>query len=339
MKIFVFGAGASQAAQHELTYGREHPQRAPLMNELFNKQYNDNIVNGLNLDINECRLEVEKTKSLEKWLTNRWDAISAIKTDEKRRAELSWFGNINLYIWNLLNKVSKTYPNAQGYSYLLKKLYSNDEEFALISFNYDTLLDQSYQDIFRRSLSSRAAYLSARLIKLHGSVNWFLKGRDQDTDLSYNRHRNDMGVRIRAIAEQIYNGPPMRLDKLEILDPTHSSLTTINHIMGYFDGYFYPLLFMPLTGKAYSTISDFKEVMIQQAEELFKISKDVYLIGYSANDELIYDLLSKATYGTKLHVIGRQSAKQIAEKIFSKNPNLKEGIINEEGFLNFVSKY
>src|SRR5581483_504423 len=301
MKIFVFGAGASVDAQNQVTYTKGHPERAPLVNDLFNEQYKEMMVEGLNFDIEECRKKTQELGSLEGWLTQRWDAIQSLKTGRAQRAERSWFGNINLYIWNLLNKVSRTYPNAQGYSYLLKKLY--DEDFGIISFNYDTLLDQSYEDVFSASLSHKEDYLRGNFVKLHGSVNWFL-GRRSDEHLPWDRHRGDVSVRIRAIAENIYNGNPMSLGTLEIIDPKHSALSDINRVMEYFNnaGYFYPLLFMPLTGKDYSIVSDFKDVMISKAEEMIRQASDIYLIGFRANDDLIHELLSKAPDQTALHV-------------------------------------
>ena len=165
MKIFVFGAGASQAAQNQTTYTEGHSERAPLADDLFNERYQDAYIEGLTFDIQECR-DNTKEGGLENWLTQRWNNIESLNTERARHSERSWFGNINLYIWNLLNKVSQTYPSAQGYTPLLQKLY--DTDFGIISFNYDTLLDQSYQDVFRSTLSHQDKYLDANFVKLHG---------------------------------------------------------------------------------------------------------------------------------------------------------------------------
>jgi len=338
MKLFIFGAGASVDAQNQVTYTEGHPERAPLVNNLFNEQYKDMKVEGLNFDIEECRAKIKETDSLEGWLTERWTAIDSLKTDRAKRAEKGWFGNINLYIWNLLNKISRTYPNAQGYSYLLRKLY--DEDFGIISFNYDTLLDQSYEDVFSASLSHKEDYIRGNFVKLHGSVNWFL-GRRPDEHLPWDKHRGDVSVRIRTIAENIYNGNPMNMGTLEILDPKHSALSDIAHVMEYFNnaGYFYPLLFMPLTGKDYSIVSDFKDVMVAKAEEMISKASDIYLIGYRANDDLIHDLLDKAPSKAKLHVIGLNSVDEICGRVLDRHKQLEKGSIQNKGFSNFVSEY
>lgn len=338
MKIFIFGAGASQAAQSQETYTENHPERSPLVDALFNEQYKNIVTEVLNFNTDVCRKKVQEKGSLEKWLTEKWNAINTLNTERAKRAERSWFGKVNLYIWILLNRVSKTYPNAQGYSKLLEKLY--DEDFGIISFNYDTLLDQSYEDVFSASLSSKKAYLDGNFVKLHGSVNWFLKKRDEDDYFPSSRHTGDIGVRIRAIAENIYT-KPMNLSKLEILDPKHTKLSNIDNLMTYFnnEGYFYPLLFMPLTGKDYSIISDFKDVMITKAEEMLRSASDVYLIGYRASDLLIYQLLEQVPPKTKLHVIGMKTAESISQVVCSRIPKLEKGEINDQGFIKFIERY
>ncbi|MEN9407636.1 MAG: hypothetical protein RLZZ455_852 [Candidatus Parcubacteria bacterium] len=340
MKIFVFGAGASQAAQNQTTYTNEHQERSPLANDLFNEQYQAALTEGLTFDVQECR-DHAKSIGLEEWLTQRWRSIESLHTERARHSERSWFGNINLYIWNLLNTVSRTYPNAQGYSPLLQKLY--DTEFGIISFNYDTLLDQSYQDIFRSTLSDKNKYLDANFVKLHGSTNWFLKRRDGDKDFGYNRHQNDTSSRVREIAENIYNGSPMSLNKLEIIEPKHVTLANITTVMNYFqsDGYFYPLLFMPLTGKDYSVVSDFRDVMITKAEEMLSKATDVYFVGYRGGDDLIHELLKKVPANTNLHIVGRdyQSTEDIFNSTSSRNKNLIRGKLYDKGFTDFVETF
>lgn len=246
-------------------------------------------------------------------------------------------------MWNLLNSVSKTYPNAQGYSHLLKKLY--DENFGIVSFNYDTLLDRSYTDVFGNTLSDKSKYFKANFVKLHGSVNWFLRKRPGyvDKNLGSDKHRHDYAYRSNVIAENIYNGPPMSLSQLEIIYPKLKVLDNIESLMNYFskEGYFYPLLFMPLTGKDYSTVVDFKDQIIIKAIEMLKQATDVYLIGYRATDELIHDLLKNVRPGTKLHVVGRnmESVQDVLERTLKNTPFLVAGKLYYEGFEDFAIKY
>jgi len=340
MKIFVFGAGASRGAQDQKIFKEGHEQRAPLINELFRPYYLKGLVSGLSLDLPECQEAAKKAGSLEKWLTSKWDSISQIGVEKLRRAEKSWFGNINLYIWNVLNYVSQSYPNAQGYGQFLTKLREKAEDFGLVSFNYDTLMDQAYQDVFQKSLSEGKAYLSEDIVKLHGSINWFLKSREGDDSLPHARHRGDTSVRVRLIAENFYNGGPLEMNKLEVIDPKHSSLKNLDVVMSYFSsGNFYPLLFMPLVGKMYDTVSGFSNLVLAKAEEMFRKASDIYLIGYSASDSIIHDLVRLAPPKTKLHVVGMGSAKKIASHVISQNRNLEEGLISDRGFQDFINNY
>lgn len=340
MKVFVFGAGASKASQNPTTYGRGGADSAPLADDLFSEQYQGALMQGLTIDINECRQQTTD-KGVEEWLTEKWKSIESLTTERARHAERSWFGHINLYLWNILSKVSLTYPDAQGYSPLLRKLY--DTDFGIISFNYDTLLDQSYQDVFRTTLSHKNKYLDANFVKLHGSVNWFLRKRHGDNPLDFARHQNDTATRLREIAENIYNGAPMTLDRLEIIDPKHSVLNNIGTVMSYFsmEGYFYPLMFMPLTGKDYGVVADFKDVMVAKAEEMLSEASDVYFIGYRASDDLIHDLLKQVPANTKLHVVGRDlgSITNIFNSTSSRNPNLVQGTLYDAGFSSFIESY
>lgn len=133
----------------------------------------------------------------------------------------------------------------------------------------------------------------------------------------------------------------MNMDTLEILDPKHSALSDIVHIMEYFNnaGYFYPLLFMPLTGKDYSIVSDFKDVMVAKVEEMVRQASDIYLIGYRANDDLVHELLDKAPAKTKLHTVGLTSAHEIASRVLDRHKQLEIGEVKNKGFSNFVTEY
>lgn len=340
MKIFVFGAGASLAAQNPSSYGKGHNQRAPLVDELFNEEYEASMVEGIEFDLPSIRKEVEKIGSVEKWLTVKWEGISSLKTERKKQTERSLFGRLTIYLWNVLNSVSQTYPDAQGYSKLLVKLHKDDEDFSLVSFNYDTLLDRSYQDVFNDSLVRLDDYLSSGLIKLHGSTNWFLGKREEDPKFGHREHGGDRVVRLGHITKRMLNGPPMSMGSLQVLDPGFSGLRNLSSVMDYFSGdNFYPLMFLPLSGKLYEVVADFSGKITAKAEELFQKATDVFLIGYSANDELIHSLLEKVPNQTLLHIVGKALAKDISTRVRSMHFNLKEGKVFSDGLMSFIDEY
>lgn len=341
MKLFIFGAGASLAAQHSQTYTDGHAERAPLVDQLFDEKYKIYMLNGAEFDLPKCKEEVAKVGSLEKYLTDRWQNIASRKSSLVQKAEKTFFGRLTFYVWNLLNAVSKTYPMAQGYSELLQKLYDADVEFGLVSFNYDTLLDKSYQDVFLNPLSTLDDYLNSNLVKLHGSVNWFLQGRKEDPPQTWGDHHDDTTVRLRQITERMFNGTPIDFDRLQILDPKHSSLDNVSNLMNHFkNGCLYPLLFVPLTGKLYEIVSGFADKITAKAEELFRTADEIYLVGYRANDDLIDRLLKLVKAETPLHIIGNgDSANEISTRLLSSHPNLKKGAVDTNGFRSFIAGY
>ncbi len=99
MKVFVFGAGASLASQIERNNLLEK-HRAPLVNELFNPCYH---YYALDLGFSkEEFVEVHNLMypegSIEKWLTNKWSAISLKKNNMTMDAERKDFGRMTFYI-------------------------------------------------------------------------------------------------------------------------------------------------------------------------------------------------------------------------------------------------
>jgi hypothetical protein len=76
MKVFIFGAGASQASQQSPLGFNVPSPKAPLVDQLFDPQYGDCASNILPDDeFQEVRLGVQSGGSLEKWLTQRWEQI------------------------------------------------------------------------------------------------------------------------------------------------------------------------------------------------------------------------------------------------------------------------
>jgi len=311
MKIFIFGAGASLGSQ-DRTIGSLDPSfHAPLVDQLFNptyKKYSNNTLNESEFE--ECKNAVKSCGSLERWLTERWEAIQALRDENSKQAEKAFFGGITFYLWFLLQAVSSNgYSEPNGYSILLQKIRKKDELFALISFNYDTLLDQAVQHRFRRSLLTLEEYLSFGLIKPHGSVNWLLRKRAEDPGLPEGTQIEQV-LRLRTATSKLYNGPPHSMVNIEIINPDNPDLLTFEKTLSRFRyQYFYPLLFMPLTGKLYSQVEGFQEKIIQRGHDLLRQASEIYLVGYRAADDLIKEMFKNVNSNTVLHVIGIEQTK------------------------------
>lgn len=97
--------------------------------------------------------------------------------------------------------------------------------------------------------------------------------------------------------------------------------------------YFFPLMFLPLTGKMYDFVEEFMTRILEHGKTMIGRAKEIYLIGYRARDEIIYEILSHAQRGTVLHVVGRDSAAEILDHVLNRNNSLTKGDILNTGFM------
>lgn len=84
MKLFVFGAGASRGSQRDASIPPY--QKSPLVDEIFDRTYRD-YSDSIGLSSNvmqEFENKAKEVKSVEKLLTERWDAISKIESEHKK---------------------------------------------------------------------------------------------------------------------------------------------------------------------------------------------------------------------------------------------------------------
>ncbi len=337
MKIFVFGAGASQGSQERLRLSSEDIGRAPLVDELFSPQYRFDPPFLSNEEFAECRQGTLDCGSVEQWLSERWKQIESLKEERTKVAEKAFFGKLTFYLWVLFQKVSHTYTDTNGYSIFLQRLKLRDEPFALISFNYDTLLDQAAQSQFGISLLTLDNYLSFPLIKPHGSVNWILPERPTDPKIPVGRRHID--VKLHLATERLFNGPALTLRDLVVYPARSSSGSTFEVLFSAGIEYSYPLLFMPLTAKLYSRLSDFYARVIGKGKELLTQATEVYLIGYRAADDITREMFQAVKPGTALHIVGHGSAADVMTSVLSWAERLSQGEIHNEGFMEFANTY
>lgn len=341
MKVFIFGAGASYGSQN--TSAIENKLRAPLVNQLFDnmyKEYAKDILSTGEWDEleNIVKESIASGKSLEKYLTERWQNRENLQQNSSKDAEKLFFGRLTFYIWNLLNKISQTYNSGCEYRTLISKLVSNDEKFGLISFNYDTLLDQAIEERIK-TLTTLEDYEKIPYIKPHGSVNWLLPKRATDpsakTSLGF-----DFRKSVNIASESIFSGNKLTIKDIRIETPHQLPAVGYHDILPKFDGwYFYPLVLMPLTKKLYPIFEDFYVRTIKEGKFIMQAAKEIYLIGYRGQDEIISELFKSLIGNVSLHVVGTESAKAIQEKVIKGNQHLVAGKTYSNGFANFVKNY
>lgn len=344
MKLFIFGAGASRDAQHGNVYDNVIP---PLTNELFDIRYAEyaNRVGLSNPEMNTLRNKIAEFAYLEEWLTGEWEKIKNLKEIRSINAQKGFLAQVLFYVWVLLVSVSKwNYENqfqnreTNAYQELMSKLRHKDEPFGIINFNYDLLLDYAYKDQFRLAFNNIDDYLENNYVKPHGSINWLLSKRKDDLSIDLGKEHNlDTRSRLDTAINLMFKDLPISITGLQVKEPDHRDIYTIDDLLRSFGGqYFYPLIFLPLTSKAYSSIEGFEEKIISKGKDLMKTADEIYLIGYRANDELIREMLKLAKPNTKLHVIGKGSAAEIRDKVLKLNRNIVEGETSDEGFYHFA---
>lgn len=355
MKVFIFGAGASRGSQNQEGWTPDTPYLSPLVDDLFLPQYKRFNLSNPNDDTSHCFLtprewdecadNTGRQKSLELWLTQRWSAIDSKKQPSTQFAEKAFFAKVVFYVWNLCQRISNTYGTKNGYVTLLGKLKQYDEPFGMISFNYDTLLDRAIQEVYGREMSDFADYRSMNYVKPHGSVNWILLGRP-DEMVTKSEGIFDVGTRIDTAIAKMYNGDSFQLVRARVYNPRHKDLNLFdNLVVAHNRQHFYPLLFIPLTSKLYSTVGGFADDVIKRGRFLLGEAQEIYLVGYRAQDEIIKEMFTSIATPkagqkkTKLHVVGISDSEQIMGDALKLSENLDRGNIYSDGFMTFAESY
>lgn len=237
-----------------------------------------------------------------------------------------------------VTKCAKSYNGFNLYRRLLIKLKAKDEPFGIISFNYDTLLDRALNEVFGFSPCSLQDYINFSYIKPHGSVNWFIRRKQGDQEISRVEGFMDIYVRINVAASQMY-GQNRSVSEPAIWDPRHHQLDdkTVIATPGLGGMYSYPLVLLPLTTKLYDSFEGFKQSLLEPAQSLVTQAKEIYIIGYRAVDEVIREILEPVKLDTPFEVVSLEDAQKIADSILSWKRELKLRNIHDRGFLDFLS--
>src|SRR5579864_7904587 len=179
MLMVIFGAGASYDSASSFRpdeYGRDgvHWFRPPLANELFMKfpDFRGRLDRYTRCRPLVPRLEPPATGSLsleEKLQAYEEDA----KTDPERRRQLM---AIQFYLRDLIGACESAWVGlthgVSNYTTLLDDIRRYSQA-CLVTFNYDTLIERSLEDLgFRIGFMENYVHPKFPLIKLHGSIDW-----------------------------------------------------------------------------------------------------------------------------------------------------------------------
>ncbi|OGG15626.1 hypothetical protein A2866_04445 [Candidatus Roizmanbacteria bacterium RIFCSPHIGHO2_01_FULL_39_8] len=351
MKIFVFGAGASHSAHTKKLPKHKIP---PVTRGIFQgcNQYDIHYAKEIGLSIHDLN-EIEDDSAnfydptgvnIEKWLTTRWEEAHVMKPGKHKHAQFSKLAKIAFYIWILFLRVSEcVYKNEDNcrhtvYRTLLNKIHSKKEDFGIINFNYDLLLDLTFSDVFNVNFDTFDDYIKNDYLKPHGSVNWFTTETSKNLLLS-KTDDFDVGLHMRVAMSKMYKRKMMDLDQHKVINPNDLNLYNILQIyrrLSY--QLFYPLIILPI----YKDSMVVEDQIIKRAHDMFKTAKEIYLVGYRATDETASKLFTYIPDGTaKIHIVNSErSSVEVAEYIQKKYPNKFRGMcIWNNGFKEFVHNY
>jgi hypothetical protein len=204
------------------------------------------------------------------------------------------FSSLILYLQDIFYSASdRVNPDDNNYKNLINQLFSTRAKlpWSSISFNYDTILEQSYMLAKRdkaRTFESIESYLvNPKIIKIHGSINF----RYLLTEPSKNHPKTE-----KDIFGLMMNGKKDIGESLKILNPAfHSSKKQVffyqepridrDGIRRMVDFYDFPLMMIPIHGTKRSENSLFLDMLKEAREEIEKASL-VIAIGYNFGDEL-----------------------------------------------------
>ena len=194
MLMVVFGAGASYDSVPAIPPAREPPQHAtpryhsnrpPLANELFDDRplFNEAVRNcqkcqpiipylqGSSVPVEQV---LDKLQSVADQYLQRYRQLAAV------RYYLHFMLLACVKKWNAEAPGGVT--NYKTFLDQLEGLRDPQESICLVTFNYDTMLEDALS-VVGMNIENIADYIASdryKLIKLHGSVNW---GREVDTPI------------------------------------------------------------------------------------------------------------------------------------------------------------
>lgn len=182
-RMFVFGAGASAFCSFGDGLDKLRNKtllRPPTGYEVFDENYKEILAEyeGARASISDFE---DKGKDIEGCLEDEWGDVRYYYNPQI----VARHTNIQLYLQelfqNISEEVTKNHYRNNLYSSFANKLQrfasKGSERMAVVSFNYDTILDYFLDQAFRMDLSQMKNYMDynnkyAMLFKPHGSCNW-----------------------------------------------------------------------------------------------------------------------------------------------------------------------
>lgn len=289
--LVIIGAGAS----YDYSFSQD-VIRPPLTKDLFENKYSD-IISEFS-GVESLASQILQAKDIENYFQQQWTKI------EKNYNPILLYKLINVqyYLHNLFYKFSNGIDfrrnNYIGFFQALEdSLISkgNDEKALIVSFNYDTILEQSLSRALHYNFQSFDDYINVNnnrftLFKPHGSWNWVNK-------LS-NNFLSEIGVDrnspIVSISKVLY-------EKKISLGKMHNSLGSETMIISRADvDYYFPQLLIPFKSKDSFVMPDSHLLFLEGF--LSHVDK-IIIIGWKGAEEKFKALLKKHLNNNEVWVL------------------------------------
>ena len=270
--VIILGAGASYEYIHDQdVYQSKRHYRPPLTKQLFSPRIRE-IAKGIIAEypriiklFGELNSALRAGKDFEDYLLEVRD-----RSLERKKQIISF----QYYLHDLFQLISKNYGGQVGNNYeiLVERIKESFDEACFVTFNYDTLLEQSL--FAEKNVSDIRTYISSphKLIKVHGSCDWV--------------YSTPSNVRERILDEGVYKVLIDNPDLAEIIN-SHKGITVETQ---HSDDY--PAIAIPIAGKDESDFVCPTEHTNKLIEALSKTDR-IILVGWAARDPALIQLIKE----------------------------------------------
>ena len=308
----ILGAGASHGVRNVGTPDRHPELRPPLANKLFDMNENSHYFQTIMEPYPRAKVltQIIAPTAAAGTTTIETELARLARHDDLQTSQD--FKQIPPYLRDLLHKVSKDYIPLPGHYIQLAHLLLKDHqcEVLFLVLNYDDLLEQALTHLYPSlKFSNIRHYVDTerpfKVVKLHGSINWFTKLSDLHTD-NWADLVSNLDIFAKIPEEDIFIN--------------ESVVKTSDWIGDDVNRYVYPLVTAPVASEDKAPVCpdshyDFAKQFLSDCETFL-------VIGTAALDQDVFDLINSSAPSTTnavLHVVDHGN-------IESTTKNLRDGV-------------
>lgn len=303
--VIILGAGASHDYIDSRDQVKNSQYRPPLTKDLFNTKNFEAIITEfreVGKLTGDILYAVRGGQDLESFLLTIREKALAGKSHRQQQLVALMF-----YLHKLFQKVTDNYgdQSANNYHRLINQIQDNSGDATIITFNYDSLLEQSIVNLSQ--LSDLQSYLKGpiKVIKLHGSCDWVFY-----FEATWPEHIKDAGGIYKFLLQNYKT-----LDERSKQEQEIHIKREYEQSSGGRPRYYYPAIAIPLPNKhAFVCPDDHVKVMKKSLSQANKI----LIIGWKAGDENLIKIFEEIiSHPVEVTIVskGTQDAKEVENKL------------------------